>query len=65
MATLRYRVAAPGTGVTAREQSHDVDAALAWIRSAGPSVGLSSRVVASGHSAGAHLLARGPAKRVV
>ena len=52
-----YRPADAATGVTAREQATDVATALGWVRSHGRALSLDDRVVAVGHSAGAHLVA--------
>lgn len=57
IASIGYRLADPATGVTAQHQRDDVAAVLGWIRTAGPDVGLGDRVVAMGHSSGAHIVA--------
>ncbi len=56
LVSVGYRLADPATGVTARDQLDDVRAALQWVRGPGQSLGLGSRVLAVGHSAGAHLV---------
>lgn len=56
VATVRYRLAAPGE-IDAVAQAEDVAAALDWITGAPAEHALGEPVIAMGHSAGAHLLA--------
>lgn len=58
LVSVNYRLSSPGSGVRWPDHGDDVAAALAWLRTTGPDVGIDpTRVALIGHSAGAHLVA--------
>jgi len=57
LVSVNYRLSTPGSGVMWPDHGDDVAAAIAWVQSAGASLGLDpQRVALVGHSAGAHLV---------
>ncbi len=56
VASVGYRLADRDRGVDASHQIAEVARVLSWVRTDGNALGLGGRVVAMGHSAGAHLV---------
>lgn len=58
LVAVNYRLSAEGAGVLWPDHGDDVAAALAWLRTEGPDLGIDpNRLALLGHSAGAHLVA--------